>query len=168
MTTIARACLCESKFPQTFWSYGNIHATDSDKYVLHSWKRVFLESIFGHAPPYLSQKSQFGCFKMYSSSASKLSVFESCINNGLLLRNDSGRVYLILTNSGTVLTKHGRFRETKPLVCPVSVLAYALRLSRIMESKWTLHTMSTKEFRKRSKTHRWLIKVRPTRSKTTH
>lgn len=55
----------------------------------------------------------FGCHALYRASTNKLAVIGSRVHSGLLLRHKGGGVYRILTNAGTVRTKHVRFNDTE-------------------------------------------------------
>lgn len=113
ITSLARACIKQSKLPMGLWHHAVRHVTDARNAVKHSTtKKLPFESAFGHSPPYVKHMRPFGCRALYRPSGQKLPVFGSRVRNGLLLRHEGGGIYRILTDSGTVRTKHVRFEET--------------------------------------------------------
>lgn len=55
----------------------------------------------------------FGCHVLDRPSTKKLAVFGPRVYFGLLLWHKDGAIYRILTDAGTVRTKHVRFKETE-------------------------------------------------------
>lgn len=89
-----------------------MHVTTCKIIVMHSkTKKVSHDVAFGQPSKAVKHLKPFGCRMMYHPVVDKLPTFAKRLREGLCLGPEGGGIYLVLTDNGTVRTKHVRAYE---------------------------------------------------------
>lgn len=115
ITSSARACLIQSKIPESFWNYAIRHVANCRNAVrLEAKNQIPYQAVFKRSTPYTKYLRPFGCRVLHQPVKNKLSTFASRANNSICLGHDKGGIYYVLSSSSKVVrTKHVRFIENE-------------------------------------------------------
>lgn len=110
----ARASLAQANLPAAYWDYAVENASKIKNLVPHSTTGVIpYFRAFGHHSSDLRHIRPFGCRMLYHPVSNKLPTFDVRLREGICLGHQGGGIYTVLTEHGTVRTKHVRAFEDK-------------------------------------------------------
>lgn len=109
-----RSCMEQAKLPAKYWHWAIRHVTACRNFIPHHRTgAVPYSTVFGRTYPDLHHLRVFGCRVLYRPPVKKLTTFGSRLREGILLLHEGGGVYRVLTDTGTVRTKHVKPLETE-------------------------------------------------------
>lgn len=110
--SLASLCLHQAKLPMRYWEFALKHVADCQNFVPNSvTEQVPFETVFARAPSDISHLKPYGCRVLFRPAAKTLDTFAPHLIEGLCLFHEGGGVYRVLSDSGTVWTKHVRAFE---------------------------------------------------------